>query len=160
MVLASLLAIVSRNPVHAVLWVLVMVIHQAFLLYLLGSEFLTAVQIIVYAGAILVLFLLVVYMINLRKEERIKIFVKKSSLGFIILLFFLYFFFKNLAFLKALNPQFKLLLPYDLAQGDNLRWMAKYLYSHFLFPFEVIGVILLVVVLGIVFLLRKLKEVS
>jgi len=158
MSLSSILAILSRNPVHAVLWVLIMILHQAFLLYTLGSEFLTAVQIIVYAGAVLVLFLFVVYMINLRKEERWKVFVERSSLGFIIFLVFLYFFFKNLAFLMTLSPSFQAGLPFDLAQGASLLFMARYLYSHFLFQFEVMGVILLVVVFGAVFLLRKLRE--
>lgn len=160
MTISSLLAVISRNPVHAVLWVLVMIIHQAFLLYTLGSEFLTSVQIIVYAGAVLVLFLFVVYMINLRKEERWRIFIQKSSLGLVIFFVFVYLFFKNLAFLTALSPSFQPGLPMDLNQGPNLWWMARYLYSHYLFQFELIGVILLVAVLGAIFLLRKLKEVS
>ncbi|BAU23672.1 NADH-ubiquinone/plastoquinone oxidoreductase chain 6 [Caldimicrobium thiodismutans] len=160
MSISSLLAVVSRNPVHAVLWVLVMILHQAFLLYTLGSEFLTAVQIIVYAGAVLVLFLFVVYMINLRKEERWRIFIQRSSLGLIVFLVFVVLFFKNLAFLTALSPSFQAALPMDLNQGTNLWWMARYLYSHYLFQFEIIGVILLVAVLGAVFLLRKLKEVA
>ncbi len=160
MSISSLLAVVSRNPVHAVLWVLVMILHQAFLLYTLGSEFLTAVQIIVYAGAVLVLFLFVVYMINLRKEERWRIFIQRSSLGLIVFLVFVVLFFKNLAFLTALSPSFQATLPMDLNQGTNLWWMARYLYSHYLLQFELIGVILLVVVLGAVFLLRKLKEVA
>lgn len=100
MSISSLLAVVSRNPVHAVLWVLVMILHQAFLLYTLGSEFLTAVQIIVYAGAVLVLFLFVVYMINLRKEERWKIFIQRSSLGLIVFLVFVVLFLKILPFLQ------------------------------------------------------------
>lgn len=158
--ISSLLAVISRNPVHAILWILVMILHQAFLLYTLGSEFLTAIQIIVYAGAVLVLFLFVVYMINLRREERWRVFIEKSSLGFVLFIVFIYLFFKNLAFLTALTPSFKANLTYDLSQGSNLQWMARYLYSHYLFQFEVIGVILLVVVLGAVFLLRKLKEVS
>lgn len=158
MTLPGLLAVFSRNPVHAVLWVLVLILHQAFMLYTLGSEFLTAIQIIVYAGAVLVLFLFVIYLINLRKEERWRVFVSKISYGFVILLVFIFFFFKSLLFLMALMPAFKAQLPYDSSQGTNLMWMARYLFTHFLFQFEVIGVILLVVVLGAVFLLRKLKE--
>ncbi|MCS7150613.1 MAG: NADH-quinone oxidoreductase subunit J [Caldimicrobium sp.] len=160
MCIPGLLAVLSKNPVHAVLWVLVLIIHQAFLLYTLGSEFLAAVQIIVYAGAVLVLFLFVVYMINLRMEERWRVFVKRSSLGLLILLFFAFFFFKSLAFLTALSPHFKANLHYDLSQGTNLWWIARYLFTHYLFQFELIGVLLLVVVLGAVFLLRKLKEVE
>ncbi len=160
MVISSLLAVVSRNPVHAILWILVMILHQAFMLYTLGSEFLTAVQIIVYAGAVLVLFLFVVYIINLRREERWRIFVERSSLGLVCFVVFLYLLFKNLAFFTALSPAFKANLPYHLAEATNLQWIARYLYSHYLFQFELIGVILLVVVFGAVYLLRKLKEES
>ncbi|MCS7199723.1 MAG: NADH-quinone oxidoreductase subunit J [Caldimicrobium sp.] len=160
MIIPGILAIISKNPVHAVLWVLVLILHQAFMLFTLGSEFLTAVQIIVYAGAVIVLFLFVVYMINLKREEIWKVFVKKSPLGFVIFLIFIFFFLKSLTFLTALSPHFKAHLPYDLTQGTNLWWIARYLFTHFLFQFELVGVLLLVVVLGAVFLLRKLKEVE
>jgi len=159
MCFSSLLAVISRNPVHAVLWVLVMVIHQAFLLYTLGSDFLTAVQLIVYAGAVLVLFLFVVYMINLRKEERWRVFVEKSSLGLIIFLIFAYLVFKNFLFFMSLKPALKARYPVETTQGVALKELARNLYLHFLFQFEVIGVILLVVIFGAVFLLKKLREV-
>lgn len=159
MTIPGLLAVVSRNPVHAVLWVLVLILHQALLLYTLGSEFLTAVQIIVYAGAVLVLFLFVVYMINLRLEERWRVFIDRAGIGLVLVFVFTFFLFKSVAFLLVLTPTLNAKLSYDLTQAPNLVWIARYLFTHYLFQFELIGVILLVVVLGAVFLLRKLKEV-
>ena len=64
----GLLAISLHNPVHSVLSVLVLFFHLAGLYLILQAEFLAAVQIIVYAGAILVLYLFVLFLIN-RKEE-------------------------------------------------------------------------------------------
>ncbi len=157
MILSSLFTVVSRNPVHAILSLLVLVLHQAFMLYLLGSEFLTAVQIIVYAGAVVVLFLFVVYLINLSAEQRFRVFVKKTSLFMIFFLLFVFFFFKNFGLILALNPQLQSLLPID-SSANHLKMLARYLFMEYLFQFELIGIILLVVVLGSVFLLRKLKE--
>lgn len=160
MTIPGILAVISRNPVHAVLWVLVLILHQALLLYTLGSEFLTAIQIIVYAGAVLVLFLFVVYMINLRLEERWKVFVRRSGIGLILIFVFVFLLFKTISVFLALVPAFKPKLPYDLAQASNLVWIARYLFTHYLLQFELIGVILLIVVLGAVFILKKLKEVK
>ena len=66
----SLLVVTRRNPVHGVLWMLVLFVHIAMLYLFLNAEFLAAIQIIIYAGAILVLFIFVIMMLNLRAEER------------------------------------------------------------------------------------------
>jgi len=67
----GLLAITMKNPVHSVLMVLVLFFHMAGLYLTLQAEFLAAVQIIVYAGAILVLYLFVLFLVSLREEIRI-----------------------------------------------------------------------------------------
>jgi len=64
----SILIITRKNPVNSVLWMLAMFFHIAALYLFLNAEFLAAVQLILYAGAILVLFLFVVMMLNLREE--------------------------------------------------------------------------------------------
>ena len=69
MTVLSLLVVTGRNPVHSVLWMLVLFVHMAGLYLFLNAEFLAAIQIIVYAGAIMVLFLFVIMLLNLRKEE-------------------------------------------------------------------------------------------
>ena len=68
MVVISLLIITRKNPVHSILWMLALFFHIAALYLFLDAEFLAAVQLILYAGAILVLFLFVIMMLNLKKE--------------------------------------------------------------------------------------------
>src|SRR6266567_8179889 len=66
---SSLLAVTRRNPVHSMLWVLALFLHVAGIFLLLGAEFLAAVQVIVYAGAILIFYLFVVMLLDLPDEE-------------------------------------------------------------------------------------------
>ncbi len=72
MTVLSLLVVTRRNPVHSVLWMLVLFIHIAALYLFLNAEFLAAIQMIIYAGAILVLFLFVIMLLNLKQEETVK----------------------------------------------------------------------------------------
>lgn len=157
MISSSLLAIIVRNPVHTLLFVLVMLIHQAFLLLLLGSEFLMVVQIIIYAGAVVVLFLFVVYLINLRSEKMKNLFIKKALLGGII--FGIFGIFLLLNFYIFLGTRFGQRggLYFNLNERSDLWWIAHYLFNYYLLPFEILGVILLVVILGVVFILRKAR---
>jgi len=157
MIFSSVFAIFSRHPVYTVLLVLVMIIHQAFLLLTLGAEFLTVVQIIVYAGAILVLFLFVVYLINLRKETKRNVFIRRASLIAITFLVFGAFLVANLFSLISLKPSFKAYLPFTVEEKSNVWWIANYLFKSYLLQFEIIGVILLVAIFGAVFLIRKVK---
>lgn len=160
MIFSSVFAIFTRHPVYTVLLVLVMIIHQAFLLLTLGAEFLTVVQLIVYAGAILVLFLFVVYLINLRRETKRNIFIRKASIIALIFLLISAILIKNLLALLSLSPSFKAYLPFNLEQKPNVWWIANYLFKNYLLQFEIIGVILLVAILGACFLIRKVKIVE
>src|SRR5215813_4715408 len=67
---ASVLVVALRNPIYSALALLIMFFHVAGLYVTLHAEFLAAVQIIVYAGAILVLYLFVVMLLNVKREER------------------------------------------------------------------------------------------
>ena len=157
MVISGMGAVFSKNPVHTVLFVLVLVLHQALLLLTLGSEFLAAVQVIVYAGAVLVLFLFVVYLINLKKEELKKRFIKGFSPCFFVFLLFLLIAAKTALFIPGLTSHFEAHLPFS-SGSNTLYSIARYLFQRYLFQFELIGVVLLVVVLGAVFLLRRLEN--
>jgi NADH-quinone oxidoreductase subunit J len=68
-VASALLAVTRRNPVHSVLWVLALFMHVAGIFLIVGAEFLAAVQVIVYAGAILVFYLFVLMLLDLPTEE-------------------------------------------------------------------------------------------
>ncbi len=67
-ILSALLAVTRRNPVHSMLWVLALFLHVAGIFLLLNAEFLAAVQVIVYAGAILIFYLFVVMLLDLPEE--------------------------------------------------------------------------------------------
>src|SRR2546425_7492534 len=67
-VASAILAITRRNPVHSMLWVLALFVHVAGIFLLLGAEFLAAVQVIVYAGAILVFYLFFLMLLDLPVE--------------------------------------------------------------------------------------------
>jgi NADH-quinone oxidoreductase subunit J len=68
-VIATALAITRRNPIHAVVYLVVSFLGSGILFFLLGAPFLAAVEIIIYAGAIMVLFLFVVMMFRIQKVE-------------------------------------------------------------------------------------------
>ena len=68
-VACALLAVTRKNPVHSMLWVLALFLHVAGIFLLLGAEFLAAVQVIVYAGAILIFYLFVLMLLDLPGEE-------------------------------------------------------------------------------------------
>jgi NADH-quinone oxidoreductase subunit J len=157
MIVASgILAISLRNPVHCVLMVLVLFFHMAGLYLTLNAEFLAAVQIIVYAGAILVLYLFVLFLVSLREELHLDAFVPGAWLGRVIA--------AGLAVgLVAVIPAFTL--------GEKGSWtvnavrelthtkaMGQELYSTYLLPFEIAGLILLVALIGGLVLARRDEE--
>src|SRR5205823_452014 len=66
---SALLAVTRKHPVHAMLWVLTLFLHVAGIFLLVGAEFLAAVQVIVYAGAILIFYVFIVMLLDLPDEE-------------------------------------------------------------------------------------------
>ncbi|MGI6657706.1 MAG: NADH-quinone oxidoreductase subunit J [Desulfobulbus sp.] len=142
----GILAITLRNPVHAVLSVLVLFFHMAGLYLTLNAEFLAAVQVIVYAGAILVLYLFVLFLVDLRNEVHIDPFIRSAWSGRIIAI--------------ALCAALLGIIPF-FSSGDKGGWtteailsigntkaLGQELYSTYLLPFELAGLILLVAVVG------------
>ena len=163
MIISGILAVFSKNTIHALLWVLVLIIHQAFLLISLGSPFLGAVQIIVYAGAIIVLFLFVVYLINLRKEIQSKRFIFYFSPSFVAFLLFIVITSKSLivlpSFIHTLKESTGFKSIYSFSDTPaSLFSIAKNLFQHHFLAFELIGILLMIVLLGAVFLLKKLER--
>jgi NADH-quinone oxidoreductase subunit J len=66
---SSVMVITRRNAVHALLYLVTSLLSAAFIFYLLGAPFIAALEVIIYAGAIMVLFIFVVMMLNLGKES-------------------------------------------------------------------------------------------
>ena len=157
MTILSLLVVTRRNPVHSVLWMLVLFIHIAALYLFLNAEFIAAIQIIIYAGAILVLFLFVIMLLNLRKEETEKRFQKQWLYGIAIsgvLVIFLVSVVGNITVGPPPGPY----TAEAIKSEGHLMTVGKVLYSEFLLPFEIASLILLVAIIGAVVLAKKRLE--
>ena len=147
------LVVAMKNPVYSALSLLVMFFHVAGLFVTLHAEFLAIIQILVYAGAILVLYLFVVMLLNLKREEY---FHNQLIVG--LFLGCVLFAESVLLVLKGETMIGQNLVPVDtpveLTHG-NTESIGELLYSTYLFPFEVASLILLVAMVGAVILTKK-----
>jgi NADH-quinone oxidoreductase subunit J len=155
-VLFSLLVVTRKNPVHSVLWMLLLFFHIASLYLLLNAEFMAAIQVIVYAGGILVLFLFVVLLMNLRDEVRISRFIGAAPTGFTFAVALLVVVMMSLRSFVAAPPG---IFSIDLIKRvTHTKVLGIVLYTEYLYPFEVASLILLVAIVGaIVLAKRRLK---
>ena len=148
------LVVFQKHPLRSALWLIVNFFAVAGIYLLAHAEFIAAIQVIVYAGAIMVLFLFVIMLLNIRQpEESPKIPFIGQKLGGIILagftgLILLY------GVAKAVLPAAK-----EMAPGlGNTESIARSLFTDYLLPFEVTSVLLLVAIVGAVVLAKsKLK---
>jgi len=149
---SSLLVVAFRNPIYSALALLIMFFHVAGLYVTLHAEFLAAVQVIVYAGAILVLYLFVVMLLNLKQDDRYhRQWPMAAVVGATLAVEAV-----MLTWLKGRTPP-----PMPPSQGSaveglgNTEALGDVLYSTYLFPFEVASLILLVAMIGAIVLAKK-----
>jgi NADH-quinone oxidoreductase subunit J len=152
----SLLVVTRKNPVHSVLWMLLLFFHIASLYLFLNAEFMAAMQVIVYAGGILVLFLFVVLLMNLRDELRIGKYIGAGPTGFTFAAALLVVVIMSLRSFIAAPPG---IYSIDLIKSEtHAKILGKLMYTEFLYPFEITSLILLVAIIGaIVLAKRRLK---
>jgi NADH-quinone oxidoreductase subunit J len=144
--------VTNRSPINTVLLVVLNFFAIGGLYLTLAAEFLAVVQIIVYAGAIMVLFLFVVMLLNLNKEdmERVKL-DKRRGLAFILGLGFLAMLLYALMEGVSARPLPEL-QPYAYGKVEPI---GRLLMTDYLFPFEMISVILLSALMGAVVIAKK-----
>ncbi|MEW6002228.1 MAG: NADH-quinone oxidoreductase subunit J [Nitrospirota bacterium] len=155
-VLFSILVITRKNPVHSILWMLLLFIHIAALYLFLNAEFMAAIQVIVYAGGILVLFLFVVLLLNIKEEIRARKFISAWPTGFTFAIaLFVVLAISLKSFIAAPPGKYTIEL---IKKESNVQVLGRLLYTDFLFPFEIASVVLLVAIVGaIVLAKRRLK---
>jgi NADH-quinone oxidoreductase subunit J len=139
----------SRNPVTSAMFLVLTIISMAGLFVLLHAFFLAAVQIIVYAGAVIVLFLFVIMLLNLKEEQRRKIrffgiVTGLISVGAIVTTLVIS--------LHATKPGADLSVP---QLEGNTAALGKLLFTQYVLPFEVISILLLVAMVGVILLSKK-----
>jgi len=150
----ALMVVTSKNPVHSALYMLPLFFHVAGIFILLNAEFVAAVQVLVYAGAILVLFLFVVMLLNVRSEESGKRFQSNWPLAIALGVTIAGLFMAALVWSEFHGVQGTYTIGAVKEMG-NSQAIGRVLYTDFLFPFEIASVILLVAMVGAIVLAKK-----
>jgi NADH-quinone oxidoreductase subunit J len=143
----SLMVVLHKNPVTSALFLVLSFCSLAGLYLLLRAEFLAMVQIIVYAGAIMVLFLFVIMYLNLKRdvEDGMPVVLRRGigwALGLLLLVEGVWFVGGHLGLGAAAGE--------GPAVVGNTQAVGQLLYSRYLFPFEITSVLLIVAILGAV----------
>lgn len=154
------MVVASRNPVHAILFLILCFFNAAGLFLLLGAEFIAFILVIVYVGAVAVLFLFVVMMLDVDFRELRQGFRRYLPVGLavgVVLMVEL----GVMATTWTMSPQALIGNPIAFAGNpENTRAIGRVLYTDYFFPFQVSGLILLVAMIGaIVLTLRERKDV-
>jgi len=157
-VASGALVIMAKNPVHAVLFLILAFYNAAGLFVLLGAEFLAMLLIVVYVGAVAVLFLFVVMMLDVDFAELRAGFIKNAPLGLIIAGIVL----AELVMVLG----FKLVQPTALAKAaapipttvNNTEALGRVIYTQYVYMFEAAGLILFVAMIGAIVLTLRHKE--
>ena len=150
---SAILVIFARNPVHSVLWLIVAFFNAAGLMLLAGAEFIALLLVIVYVGAVAVLFLFVVMMLNIDFATLRSGFTRNLPFGIIVALVLLAEIIVAISAWKA-GPGISGAAPAETSQ-PNIVALGELLYSRYLFPFELAGLILLVAMIGAIVLTHR-----
>ena len=151
--LAGLMVISSRNPVHSVLFLILAFFNAAGLFVLLGAEFLAMLLVVVYVGAVAVLFLFVVMMLDINFVELREGFQRYMPLGLgvggVLLAEILFVFFNS-----ADMPETVVMVN----EVSNTRALGRILYTDYIYLFQLAGLILLVAMIGAIALTLRKRE--
>jgi NADH-quinone oxidoreductase subunit J len=152
---ASVSMIIQRNPVYSALFLIATLLSLAALFLLLNADFLAAIQIIVYAGAIMVLFLFVIMLLDVRRTEvtasRVKL---QKPLG---ILLGVVFFLETVLVLRSSTVKEmarQATTPVDAEFGTAVA-LGRALFTHYAFPLQLAAILLFVALIGAVVLAKR-----
>jgi NADH-quinone oxidoreductase subunit J len=153
-VLGAVMLILAREPIHSALSLILVMMALAVLYLLLGAEFIAAVQIIVYAGAIMVLFVFVIMLLNAGAEERTN-WSKIAKIAGVPLAFFLLLVIAHSLLRAATGATIANGAGAVSNEGVSTVALSKALFQQYLFPFEATSILILIAILGALVLARK-----
>lgn len=143
----------SNNPIHSVFWLILAFINAAFLLLLLGLEFLPILFCIVYAGAIGIMFLFVVMLLNIKLVEISENATRYLPIGVIIGFIFLYqIYFVFTSEVTNYGTSWEVYDFSSLVEVSNIEQMGQVLYTDYFLYFLVSSLVLLVAMIGAIVL--------
>ena len=149
--LSGVFVITRKNPVHSALALIFGLLAQAGLYLMLYAPFVAGVQIILYAGGIMVLFLFVIMLVNIERSQKEEQFNKQWVVGLlaavVLGVLFVWVYVKG-----------KSLFPYNIPQpieSSNTQQIGVMLYGQYMFAFEIASLLLLVAIIGAVVMAKK-----
>jgi NADH-quinone oxidoreductase subunit J len=159
-VASGAITILSRNPVHSVLWLILAFFNAAGLMILVGAEFIAMLLVIVYVGAVAVLFLFVVMMLDIDFAELRAGFVRYFPFGALVAIVLLAEIVLGIGAYRAGalslgTPDGTAATP---AGASNIEAIGGLLYSRYLFLFESAGIVLLVAMIGAIVLTHRQRS--
>ncbi|NKK75687.1 NADH-quinone oxidoreductase subunit J [Rhizobium sophorae] len=150
-VITALTLVMARNPVHSALALMACFLQISAIFVLLEAPLLAVIQIFVYVGAIMVLFVFVIMMIDVR-EAVLQRFLPGGNMAALVLLVLLGI---EMVALVLWSGRFSLTQPVTVRGGDQVRQLSTTLFADYLLPFEVASVILLAALIGAIVLAQK-----
>ena len=151
MIVGGILVITRKNAVHSAIALITTLLAQAGLYLMLYAPFVAGVQIILYAGGIMVLFLFVIMLVSIERTVKERQFNKQWLVGIVAAgalgVLFVLVYMKG----KSLFPEHAL----SVAEGQNTQKVGDLLYGQYMFPFEIASLLLLVAIIGAVVMAKK-----
>ena len=156
-VASALMVIASRNPVHSVLYLILAFVNAAGLFMLAGAEFLALILIVVYVGAVMVLFLFVTMMLDVDFASLRQGMLQYAPIGMVVgAILLLELFLVAGSFVISPEITAHAVVPIQIG-GDNTRQLGELLYTRYVFLFEGAGAVLLVAMIGAIVLTLRHK---
>jgi len=155
LVFAALRVVTARNPVHCALWLVLAFFTAAAHWLMLGAEFLAIVLVLVYVGAVMVLFLFVIMMLDVNFEHLRKGFRSYLPVGLTVGVLVLV----EMA-LVVLGGYVKPVVAPAAASADNTRALGRILYTDYVYAFEIAAVILLVAIVAAIVLTHRTRKAT
>jgi NADH-quinone oxidoreductase subunit J len=154
-VVSALVMVLHKNPVYSAVFLILTFFALAGLYYLLEAPFLSIVQVIVYAGAIMVLFLFVIMLLQLREEMRLP--VNKRFQIFFSAVFMVIMLVQLLLLVLAAGPLLSTTVMHasDAPVLGRVEALGLTLFTDYIYPFEIASLLLLVGIIGAILLGRK-----
>ena len=150
-IISALFVVLNRNPVYSAVMLVFCFFSLAALYVLLEAYFVAVLEIIVYAGAIMVLFLFVIMLINVGKETAATALIQKAkALPFVLVVLFSF----NIILLILWRSE-GLHQPNTISSVGDITAIGQALFTKYLLPFEIASLLLLVALIGTVYLAKK-----
>src|SRR5436189_2280937 len=149
MLVFGLLVIINRNPITSALSLVVCFLGLAALFMSVDAFFIGIIQVLVYAGAVMVLFLIIIMLLDVRAEERRKVNWIAFAGGFLVAFALLVQIVAVIGSTRMAKPTFP---PLASQQADDVQHVGLLLFGNYNLPFQVIGVLISVATIGLIFL--------